>query len=41
MKHLLTEENSKGKKVRGVKLVDGREIIADWTIVAAGAWTPR
>jgi len=41
MESLITSNNEKGKtKVLGVRLTNGRELRGDYTLVAAGAWTP-
>ncbi len=38
---IIQKKNQQQKeRILGIRLVDGKEIRADFTIVAAGAWTP-
>jgi sarcosine oxidase/L-pipecolate oxidase len=38
--HLIIEQTADGKQVKGVKTADGKEHLADVTVIACGGWTP-
>jgi sarcosine oxidase/L-pipecolate oxidase len=37
---LIVEQTAAGKKVKGLKTADGKNHLADVTIIACGGWTP-